>query len=294
MSKNQLPPLSERCGESGMKKVQKGADVTKCRMICKCSCHLTNLRSDLYPQKFSTRILASFALAQRSAPTMPDRFPTHSDRFPTASRPHLPHYCGDAFFQEDALHVLDGLLAGGTWHGYHLADFAAIHASPPCQGYSRSRGIASIYGRKEHPLLIGVVRERLVQSDRPWVIENVAGATLPDAIQLCGSQFGLPIRRHRWFASSLLLFAPGPCRHTPGFYNPVGNSIRGYGTFASHITYQDRRGVTRKREGFYRLAIGQQSMGIAWMSKRELCQAVPPVYTEWIGRQLREALLCHV
>jgi DNA (cytosine-5)-methyltransferase 1 len=203
-----------------------------------------------------------------------------------------PHYCGDEFYQDDALMVLDLLLAGGIWHGYRLQDVAALHASPPCQGYSRSLGIARIHGVKEHPLLIGAVRWRLEASGKPWVIENVEGSDLPDALELCGSMFGLPIRRHRWFSSSLMLFGPGPCRHSPGFYNAIGGKIRGYGQFASGKTYLDGRGVTRKREGYYKLSVGYTAMGIDWMSLAEMSQAVPPPYTEWIGWQLREVLVC--
>jgi len=185
------------------------------------------------------------------------------------------HYCGDEFIQADAMiFPLDG--------------FDVIHASPPCQGYSRSLGIARIHGRKEHPLLIRGIRERLEGSGKPWIIENVAFSDLPDALELCGSMFNLPIRRHRWFASSHLLFAPSPCCHVKGFYNPIGGKIRGYGVFASKTTYKDAQGNTRKREGYYTLAIGQAAMGIDWMSLKELSQAIPPAYTRWVGSQMME------
>lgn len=199
-------------------------------------------------------------------------------------------YCGDEFYQEDALIVLDLLLTGGAWHGYRLQDFAVIHASPPCQGYSRSRGIAGIYGAKEYPLLIDEVRRRLEISGIIWIIENVEGSDLPDAIELCGSMFGLAVRRHRWFSSCTLLFAPGPCQHLDYCINPVGNRIRGYGALASNILYKDAKGTMRKREGYLTIKDGQIAMGIDWMSTRELCQAIPPAYTRWIGFQLRDVL----
>lgn len=186
-------------------------------------------------------------------------------------QPHYPY----TFIQADAL-------------TFPLKGFDAIHASPPCQGYSRSLGIARIHGIKEHPLLIGDIRKRLEDSALPWVIENVEGADLPDAIELCGSMFGLPIRRHRWFSSSILLFAPGPCRHTDAFYNPIGNKIRGYGRFASGKTYRTADGSTRKREGYYKLAVGRTAMEIDWMSMKEISQAIPPAYTRWIGEQLMQ------
>lgn len=201
-----------------------------------------------------------------------------------------PRYCGDEFYQDDALRVLDILLAGGIWQGYSLSDFAVIHASPPCQGYSQSRFIAAIHGVKEYPLLIADVRKRLESSRLAWIIENVAFSDLPDALELCGSMFGLPIRRHRWFSSSQLLFAPGPCQHTDSSINPIGNKIRGYGALASKTTYLDGKGRTRKREAYLPLSTGQVAMDINWMSMKELSQAIPPAYTAWIGSQLMTAL----
>ena len=122
------------------------------------------------------------------------------------------------------------------------------------------------------------------------MIENVKGSELPDAFELCGSMFGLPIQRHRWFASSHLIFVPGPCQHISGFYNPVGGKIRGYGDFASDTFYKCADGQTRRREGYYKLEVGRKAMGIDWMSIGELCQAIPPAYTHYIGIQLMRTL----
>jgi DNA (cytosine-5)-methyltransferase 1 len=189
-------------------------------------------------------------------------------------QPHFPY----TFIQADAM-------------TFPLDGYDVIHASPPCQGYSRSLGLASIYGIKVHPLLIGDIRGRLEASGKIWVIENVEGAPLPDAVELCGSMFGLPIRRHRWFASSEMIFAPGGCRHTDSCINAVGNAIRGYGSLASKtVTYVDAKGATRKREGRLMLATGRLAMGIDWMSTKELCQAIPPAYTRWIGQFLLAAV----
>lgn len=189
-------------------------------------------------------------------------------------QPHNPHTC----YQDDALQVLDQLLAGDQWRGYRLADFAVIHASPPCQSYSRSKSLAQVSAKdyKPAPKLIMPVRERLEATGKVWVIENVEGSELRDATELCGSMFGLPIQRHRWFSSNILLFAPGHCKHVPGFYNVVGGNVRGYGLYASNTTYQDSKGRIRKREGYYRLEVGQKAMGINWMNRDELSQAIPP------------------
>src|SRR5207245_1581724 len=102
----------------------------------------------------------------------------------------------------------------------HLA--AAVHASCPCQRYSRASicrpGLAAQY-----PDLIGPVRAALAATGLPYVMENVEGAPLINPVMLCGSMFGLRaefpghgavgLRRHRLFESSVPLTAPGACRH---------------------------------------------------------------------------------
>lgn len=198
-----------------------------------------------------------------------------------------PRYCGDAFVQQDALEVLDVLLAGETWHGYHLSDFAAIHASPPCQGYSRARHLRKYRpDHKEHPLLLDAVRWRLQATGLPWVMENVAQAPMPHYLLLCGTMFDLKIYRHRQFESNLVLFGPGACQHPhellPGYVCIYGAHTRGrqrgrYGNRYERASVED----------------GRRAMGISWMTQRELSQAIPPAYTEWIGRQLKEVLSCH-
>lgn len=186
-----------------------------------------------------------------------------------------PHYPFE-FVQADAL-------------TFPLQGFDVVHASPPCQSYSSCQHFPWA-NTEPAPKLIDPIRACLEVSGKPWVIENVAGANLPDALELCGSMFDLPIRRHRWFSCSQLLFAPGPCCHADGFYNCVGGKIRGYGSLASQTTYRDKKGQMHKREGYYRLEIGREAMGVDWMNMRELSQAVPPSYTKWIGIQILQNL----
>lgn len=192
-----------------------------------------------------------------------------------APQPHYPF----TFVQDDALHFLDTA---------DLSQFTFIHASPPCQEYSRTRHLRNATApQAKHALkLIQPVRERLVHSGLPWIIENVAFSDLPDALELCGSMFGLPIQRHRWFSSSHLLFAPGPCQHTDSCINPVGGKVRGYGALATQKMYTCKDGRKRKRESYLSLAIGRRAMGIDWMTMAELSQAIPPAYTEYIGKLL--------
>ncbi len=194
-----------------------------------------------------------------------------------------PRYAGDEFYQDDALSALDMLLSGQAWNGYSLADFAVLHASPVCKGYTVLNG----RGKERHPKLIPDVRRRFLASGKPWVIENVTGAhaALPGALMLCGSMFGLRVRRHRLFESSELLFAPGQCQHTTPPIGVYGHSIWDYGQEGT------RRSDGRRRPDSVDVQIGHEAMGIDWMSKEELAQAIPPAYTEFLGRQLLEIVL---
>ena len=186
---------------------------------------------------------------------------------------HNPH----EWYVGDALEVLDTLLSHGEWQGYRLHDFAAIHASPPCQAdsvISRNLGYA-----KNHVRMIAPVRERLMRVRVPWIMENVEGAPLCNPVMLCGSSFGLGIaengwylRRHRLFESSHLLFAASRCRH-----KGMAISVCGTGT---PKPIRDRLDRTVNLGEYKRL------MGIDWMTRNELSQAIPPAYTEWLGRQL--------
>ncbi len=161
---------------------------------------------------------------------------------------------------------------------FHLADamtypldgFDVIHASPPCQAFTNAR---VIHGRS-HPDLLTPVRNRLLTMSCMWVIENVPNAPMRKNLVLCGSQFGLGdgelgLIRHRWFEfSKPLLFLPSLCHHKPQTI-----SVFGHGGHIYHGVESWRR-----------------AMGIDWMSRDELSQAIPPAYTEFIGRKLMEHL----
>ena len=184
-----------------------------------------------------------------------------------------PHYPFE-FHQADALSILRSMVdypsfSGEMWRpGY----FQAIHASPPCQAFT---SLKSIHGR-EHPDLLGPTRQRLVELTVPWVIENVPGAPMPSHVQLCGQAFGLAVRRHRWFESNVALWGV-PCSH-------VGKLIGVYG----HGQFFWDRGERSWRN--IRKPEAEAAMGIAWMNRDELSQAIPPAYTEFIGGYLLAAV----
>jgi len=155
---------------------------------------------------------------------------------------------------------------------FELCGFDAIHASPPCQRYTQ---LGSRENLSHYPDLVDAVRERLQFIDVPWVIENVPGSPLRNPIVLCGAMFGLRTYRHRLFESNLPLIVP---------------------SHPKHLVRVNRRGENRRKHwdkgGFITVTgdvgtyCGLEAMGIDWMTGNELSQAIPPAYTEWIGKLL--------
>ena len=168
-----------------------------------------------------------------------------------------------------------------------IAKVEFIHVSPPCQHYSQmSRCRPDLAA--QYPDLIGPVRELLNASGKPWVIENVeaAGRWMKDPVTLCGFQFGREMYRHRLFEAGggLVLGAPpvppagmAGRRKSCGWPHPVAAAKAGHwvpGKFVS-VSGHERRGPVNA------------AMGISWMRDREdVAEAIPPAFTEWIGRQL--------
>lgn len=186
-----------------------------------------------------------------------------------------PRYAGDDFEQGDALEFVEK-------YGW---EFDAIHASPPCQRYSAGTFMRGEGGREKHPDLIDAARDRIAAWRVPWVIENVERAPLVNPCMLCGTQFGLKVFRHRLFEGSFLLLSPG---HVPHGARRIGAG--GYVCVAGHggqLTGWPGNGSRRTVPKDHRTkAAWSRAMGIDWMTRDELAQAIPPAYTEWIGRQL--------
>jgi DNA (cytosine-5)-methyltransferase 1 len=162
--------------------------------------------------------------------------------------------------------------------------FDAIHASPPCQAYST---LAHRTGR-EYPDLVAATRRLLVDSGVPYVIENVEGAPLVDPVMLCGTMFpGLRVLRHRLFESNFPISAPLHGAHPLVFTHDKRK--RHYG-----LLDQDTSFVQVTGGGNCTLANARDAMDIDWMSKAEINEAIPPAYTEHIGRQLIATLTAEV
>lgn len=169
------------------------------------------------------------------------------------------------FHQGDALQV-------------DLDRFDFVWASPPCQRYTRmNQGLLESQGRqKEHPDLIEPVRQKLKAWGGPYIIENVEGAPLINPVKLCGSAFGLNVQRHRLFESNVMILEQ-PCVHKfweadkPPLHRLVGKS-RVVGCYGHGRGKGDTVGAWR------------EAMGIDWMTRAELCQAIPPAFSEYLAR----------
>ena len=159
-----------------------------------------------------------------------------------------------------------------------MAQFAAATASPPCQGYSGMSncrpGLAA-----EYPQLIDITRRLLLEWGGPWAIENVEGSGLPAqddlfgarGVMLCGTMFGLPLYRHRFFETSFPVVAPHHPRHL------VPASKAGHWEPGTIISVEGHCSP---------IALAREAMGIDWMTRSELAESIPPAYTACVGGQM--------
>lgn len=185
-----------------------------------------------------------------------------------------PNYCGNEFYQGDALDWLRWLLeepfiADVNEHSerwIELGEFDAIHVSPPCQRWSTAQPLRG----REHPDLLTPTREFLLTMGLPYVIENVPGAPLREPLVLCGSSFGLPMLRHRHFECNFPAMAPN-CAH---------GQLR---------SFEHRGGIRRSVGVFgheFPADVSRAAMGTPWMTRDECAQAIPPAMTEHVGHYL--------
>jgi DNA (cytosine-5)-methyltransferase 1 len=188
-------------------------------------------------------------------------------------QPHYPFH----FVQADAVEYLTEC----AW------SFDAIHASPPCQRFT---SMAARWRKRDgnpHHDWLTPTRAALASIKKPWVIENVGGArrAMSPSLVLHGGMFGLGVHRPRLFESNVLIPTPYGDRTV----DPVG-------VYGDHAQPNFPRRVWKRSDGSIlraasSVAEAQRVMGIDWMTEwRELCEAIPPAYTEWIGRHLIGAL----
>lgn len=163
-----------------------------------------------------------------------------------------------------------------------LATFDVIHASPPCQAYS---DLAARNGNgDEWPKLIEPVRAMLLDVGRPYIIENVEGAPLINYVVLCGTMFGeLRVLRHRLFETNFPLEPPAHGKHP--LVHTLDKRKNHYGKTDEWTDYVQVTGG-----GNCSIAAARDAMGINWMIKREINEAIPPVYAEYVGKAALEAI----
>lgn len=158
-------------------------------------------------------------------------------------------------------------------HPEFLSQFDVIAASPPCQTHSITQHLRNAQGKSTSKIdMIPETRTALIASGKPYIIENVQGSPLINPIKVCGSSFGLKVRRHRLFESNIKLQGTD-CRH-----KQQGKPVGIYGSMRDEIP---NGGHTAKT-----MAQANDAMGIDWMIWSELVESIPPAYTEFIGRQV--------
>jgi DNA (cytosine-5)-methyltransferase 1 len=183
------------------------------------------------------------------------------------------------FIQKDAIEVLKDV--------EFLSQFDVIAASPPCQTHSRTKHLRDAQGGTTTKLdMIPETRELLINSGKLYVIENVIGAPLINPILICGSSFGLKVRRHRIFESNVELVG-SVCKHKEqgkpvGIYGSMNDTAQGMDKATGKYVIG---GSTAKT-----IEEAREAMGIDWMIWKEIVEAIPPVYTNHIGLQLMVTL----
>ena len=175
-----------------------------------------------------------------------------------------------------------------------VAEFDAIHASPPCQVHSR---ISVISGRQHlHVDHIDDTRALLQKSGKRWIMENVVGAPLHDPVMLCGTMFGLEtdcgakLWRHRLFEANFWIGLVPQCQHERAnrCITVVGNHPRDHSRRTITVTGSTpQMNVVRNRSRIqFPVNQARRAMGIDWLTMKGLSQAIPPAYTQWLGERL--------
>jgi DNA (cytosine-5)-methyltransferase 1 len=154
-----------------------------------------------------------------------------------------------------------------------INQFDVIHASPPCQTHSITKHLRNAQGKSTSKIdLIPETREALIASGKPYIIENVPGSQLINPIQLCGSSFGLKVRRHRLFESNMPLIG-SKCDH-----KAQGRPVGVYGSLNDEIPKGGKTAST--------IDEARKAMDMDWAIWTELVEAIPPAFTKYLGGQI--------
>ena len=165
---------------------------------------------------------------------------------------------------------------------FPLDGFDAVHASPPCTDHTEL-AFGKLGKREAHGTgwMLPASLARLAASGLPYVVENVPRAEMPGAFTLCGRSFGIArLKRHRKFVTNFAVMVP-PCA--------CSRKVRPLGVYGD-LSKNDRSMGRRNPDGYERMRAGVDTarglLGCPWMDAKELSQAIPPVYCEFIGEQL--------
>ena len=172
-------------------------------------------------------------------------------------------------------------------HFDFIMQFDVLAASPPCKTHT----VLKAFSGSHHVDLIPDTRELLIRSGKPYIIENVEGAPLLNPITLCGSMFGLFVRRHRLFESNVQLKQP-QCDHATQDRNSPGFLTKRYhsGKLIEYISSVIGVFGGGQGGGKGEAANWRREMQMPWASKPGMAEGIPPPYTEFIGRQLIQHL----
>lgn len=179
------------------------------------------------------------------------------------------------FFKSDWLSFLEK----------NFSFYDVIHASPPCQHYSVTKSLHNWV----YPDLIEKVRASLIETGKPYVIENVPGSPLLNAITLRGNMFDLKVKRDRLFESNLPLVAP-PLIKMTGTTGSLWSSDRSEPNQRNPSLARGECDYITVAGKSFLVKEGRLAMRIKWMNQKELAQAIPPAYTEYLGKQILEII----
>lgn len=163
---------------------------------------------------------------------------------------------------------------------FDLSGFDFVWASPPCQEHTSLRTLARRAGLpipEHHVDIVGPMRTKLHEWGGLWIMENVVGAPLTTQVVLCGSMFGLNVRRHRLFEAPFLILQPG-CRHDLQTSRFRSLDKRRQQQPASVVGVHGHINYSGESE------IRKQAMEIDWMTDYELTQAIPPAYSQYLAQ----------
>jgi len=149
-----------------------------------------------------------------------------------------------------------------------LSGFDFVWASPPCQRHTQLRRTV----KREYECFIAQTREKLQRWGGPYIIENVVGAPLKNPVMLCGLMFGMPLYRHRIFESNQSLITPAHVRHQ---------------TPASKAGHYEKGTIISVAGNCAPIMLARAAMGIAWMTRSELAEAIPPAFSHYLARQIQ-------